>query len=64
MLNIVRDGMCQVTTVRDLGTAELVFRGAPYQVCGKTGTAETLGNPHAWFVAYYPREAPEIALPA
>lgn len=60
-LNIVRDGMCQVTTVRDLGTAELVFRGAPYQVCGKTGTAETLGNPHAWFVAYYPREDPEIA---
>jgi penicillin-binding protein 2 len=60
-LRVVRDGMCMVTTVRDLGTAEFVFRGAPYQVCGKTGTAETLGNPHAWFVAYYPRERPEIA---
>ncbi len=61
-LNVVRDGMCMVTTVRDLGTAEFVFRGAPYQLCGKTGTAETLGNPHSWFIAYYPRENPEIAI--
>ncbi len=60
-LGVVRDGMCMVTTVRDLGTAEFVFRSAPYQLCGKTGTAETAGNPHAWFVAYYPRENPEIA---
>ena len=60
-LKVVRNGMCMVTTVRDLGTAEFVFRGAPYQLCGKTGTAETLGNPHAWFVAYYPRANPEIA---
>lgn len=61
-LKVARDGMCMVTTARDLGTAEFVFRGAPYQLCGKTGTAETLGNPHAWFVAYYPRENPEIAI--
>ena len=60
-LQVVRDGMCMVTTARDLGTAEYVFRGAPYTLCGKTGTAETAGNPHAWFVAYYPREEPEIA---
>ena len=60
-LDIARDGMCLVTTVRDLGTAERVFRGADYSVCGKTGTAETLGNPHAWFVAYWPAEEPEIA---
>ena len=60
-LQVVRDGMCLATTVRNLGTAELVFRSAPYRLCGKTGTAETLGNPHAWFVAYYPRENPEIA---
>ena len=60
-LQLVRDGMCLATTVRNLGTAELVFRSAPYRLCGKTGTAETLGNPHAWFVAYYPRENPEIA---
>ncbi len=60
-LQVLRDGMCMVTTVPDLGTAEFVFRGAPYTLCGKTGTAETAGNPHAWFVAYYPREEPEIA---
>ena len=60
-LQVLRDGMCLAASERDLGTAELVFRGAPYQVCGKTGTAETAGNPHAWFVAYYPREAPAIA---
>ena len=60
-LRVVREGMCMATTVQDLGTAEYVFRGAPYQLCGKTGTAETAGNPHAWFVAYYPRENPQIA---
>jgi len=60
-LQVLRDGMCMVTTVPDLGTAEYVFGGAPYTLCGKTGTAETAGNPHAWFVAYYPREEPQIA---
>ena len=61
-LDIVREGMCLVTTDRDLGTAERVFGDAPYSICGKTGTAETLGNPHSWFVAYAPREEPEIAI--
>ena len=60
-LQVARDGMCMVTTDRDLGTAERVFRSAPYRICGKTGTAETAGNPHAWFVAYYPQEEPKIA---
>lgn len=64
-LAIARDGMCQVTTDETLGTAAFVFRYAEtpptYTICGKTGTAETLGNPHAWFVAYYPRENPQIA---
>ncbi|MCY4145017.1 MAG: penicillin-binding transpeptidase domain-containing protein [Chloroflexi bacterium] len=61
-LDIVREGMCLVTTDRDLGTAAGVFGDAPYTICGKTGTAETLGNPHSWFVAFAPREEPEIAL--
>lgn len=60
-LDIVREGMCKVTTVEDLGTAWFVFDDAPYTICGKTGTAETAGNPHAWFVAYWPRENPQIA---
>ena len=61
-LDIVREGMCLATTVYDLGTAQRVFGDAPYTICGKTGTAETLGNPHSWFVAYAPREQPEIAI--
>ena len=60
-LDIVREGMCKVTTVEDLGTAWFVFEDAPFTICGKTGTAETAGNPHAWFVAYWPRENPQIA---
>ncbi|MCY3781322.1 MAG: penicillin-binding transpeptidase domain-containing protein [Chloroflexi bacterium] len=60
-LDIVREGMCKVTTVEDLGTAWFVFDDAPYTICGKTGTAETAGNPHAWFVAYWPRDNPAIA---
>ena len=60
-LDIVREGMCLATTEYDLGTAERVFGDAPYSICGKTGTAETLGNPHSWFVAYAPRDEPQIA---
>jgi penicillin-binding protein 2 len=60
-LQIVREGMCDVTTVEGFGTAWLVFQDAPYTVCGKTGTAETAGQPNAWFVAYYPANDPQIA---
>ncbi|MDE2859521.1 MAG: penicillin-binding transpeptidase domain-containing protein [Chloroflexota bacterium] len=60
-LEIIRGGMCQVTTDPEIGTAWWVFDGAPYTVCGKTGTAETAGQPHAWFVAYYPADEPQIA---
>lgn len=60
-LEIVREGMCQVTTIPDVGTAWWVFEGIPYTVCGKTGTAETAGQPNAWFVAYYPADEPQIA---
>ena len=42
---IVQNGMCQVTTVRELGTASFVFDDADYTLCGKTGTAETAANP-------------------
>jgi penicillin-binding protein 2 len=61
---IVREGMCGVTTDRDLGTAYFVFNGTPYTVCGKTGTAQTGGAPHAWFVAFAPADDPQIAIAA
>lgn len=67
VLAMVRAGMCDVTITRQ-GTAEFVFRDSPLQrigVCGKTGTAQSPGPgepPHAWFVAYAPRDEPEIAV--
>mgnify|MGYP005848387215 CR=1 FL=1 len=65
--NATRQGMCLVTTDRDLGTAYRVFNGAPYSTCGKTGTAQAgvPGSgvpPHAWYVAFAPAEDPEIAI--
>lgn len=66
VLNVIRQGMCDVTT-NQAGTAEYQFRNdAELQnigVCGKTGTAQDNPRPaHAWFVAYAPRENPEIAI--
>ncbi|MFO7322883.1 MAG: penicillin-binding transpeptidase domain-containing protein [Chloroflexota bacterium] len=66
VLDIVRQGMCDVTT-SSLGTAEFVFRDSDLQsigVCAKTGTAQTgtTATSHAWFAAYAPRENPEIAV--
>ncbi len=61
------------STGQPLGTAWFVFdqpapQGtgvAPYTVCGKTGTAQTGRiEPHGWFVAYAPRDNPEIAVVA
>ncbi|MFN8372517.1 MAG: penicillin-binding transpeptidase domain-containing protein [Anaerolineae bacterium] len=68
VIDLVREGMCAVTTTQ-AGTAYFVFRTSPLQdigVCGKTGTAQDLTSPDAlpfgWFVAYAPREDPEIAI--
>jgi penicillin-binding protein 2 len=63
VIRIVQDGMCQVTVDTDLGTAWGAFENTNYWACGKTGTAQTARiEPHAWFVAYAPRENPEIAV--
>src|SRR5512135_1204495 len=61
-LKAIQNGLHGVI-VSPRGTAGFVFRGFPYSVAGKTGTAET-GGPndvsHAWFVAYAPFEDPKI----
>lgn len=62
VLDIVRAGMCEVTTNEDLGTGVSSFGSASYHACGKTGTAQTSRYPTAWFVAYAPAENPEIAV--
>ena len=60
------------------GTAVYASLGAPYQIAGKTGTAQVVAmkqgekydaknvderlRDHAWFIAYAPAEKPQIAL--
>jgi penicillin-binding protein 2 len=66
VMETVRAGLCEVTTA-PYGTATHIFRDSPLQeigICAKTGTAENPPQrlPHAWFVAYAPREEPEIAI--
>lgn len=61
-LAIVRQGMCDVTKVEDLGTAVWPFEGTAYHACAKTGTSQTSRYPNAWFVSYVPAENPQIAV--
>ena len=43
------------------GTANFQFRNYPYNIAGKTGTAENpLGASHAWFAGYSYEENPEL----
>ena len=72
VLRQTRDAMCAVTryTAQHAGTAAFIFdlgwyeqNGYQILVCGKTGTAQTPRlQPHAWFNAFAPAEAPEIAV--
>lgn len=46
------------------GTAHNAFQEFPIQVAGKTGSSQVTGNEetHAWFAAYAPFDAPEVAV--
>lgn len=60
----VKDGMVAVTNSED-GTATSVFRSLPFQVPGKTGTAETGDLNHSnngVFICYAPADNPKIAV--
>lgn len=75
-LDLVRRAMVAVT--QPGGTAVYASLGAPYQIAGKTGTAQVIAmkqgekydakkvgerlRDHAWFIAYAPAEHPQIAL--
>ena len=70
VLEMVQQALCDVTSDRQ-GTAEYVFGASSslgavdFTVCGKTGTSQTGSErtpPHAWFAAYTPAEAPQIAI--
>ena len=73
-LKAVLDAMVDVNRT---GTGKRAFKGAPYTVGGKTGTAQVFSlrgqryvegrvrerlRDHSWFVAYAPAENPKIAL--
>ena len=73
-LKAVLDAMVDVNRT---GTGKRAFKGAPYSVGGKTGTAQVYSlrgqryiagrvrerlRDHSWFVAYAPAENPRIAL--
>ena len=75
-LDLVRSAMIGVT--QPGGTAVYASLGAPYQIAGKTGTAQVISmkqgekydeekiderhRDHAWFIAYAPADKPKIAL--
>jgi penicillin-binding protein 2 len=74
-LRVVREAMVDVNVN---GTGRWAFKGAPYRVGGKTGTAQVIGikqnekydekrvaerhRDHSLFVAFAPAEKPRIAL--
>jgi penicillin-binding protein 2 len=75
-LDLVKRAMVAVT--QPGGTAAQAAAGAPYNIAGKTGTAQVVGmkqgekydasklsernRDHAWFIAFAPAEQPKIAL--
>lgn len=64
-LEAVKSGMVAVTSSID-GTAKEAFKDFPFEVAGKTGTAETgresTQSSNALFVCYAPAENPQIAV--
>jgi penicillin-binding protein 2 len=67
VMALVQKGLCDVTTAQ-FGTASHIFRRSILQqigVCGKTGTAQAPGPgapPHSWFMAWAPRDEPQIVV--
>ncbi|MEN6314067.1 MAG: penicillin-binding protein 2 [Clostridiaceae bacterium] len=62
-IDAVKEGMIAVAQGTD-GTAYKSFIGLPFQVAGKTGTAQRskLNSPTALFVCYAPADNPQIAI--
>ncbi|MDD4577815.1 MAG: penicillin-binding transpeptidase domain-containing protein [Anaerolineaceae bacterium] len=58
-LEAIQEAMTMV--IRDpRGTANFQFQNYPWNIAGKTGTAENpLGTPHAWFAGYTYEENPD-----
>ena len=60
IIELVQSGLHDVTVN---GTAARNFTGFPYDIAGKTGTAEnSQGTDHGWFVGYGPFDNPTISV--
>ena len=60
IIALVQDGLHEVTKS---GTARRNFEGFPYEVAGKTGTAENPhGRDHGWFVGYGTFDNPTVCV--
>ena len=60
VIELVQSGLHDVTVN---GTAARNFAGFPYDIAGKTGTAEnSQGIDHGWFVGYGPFDNPTISV--
>ncbi|MBR5913349.1 MAG: penicillin-binding protein 2 [Selenomonadaceae bacterium] len=60
IIRMVQAGLHEVTKT---GTAARNFEGFPYEIAGKTGTAEnSQGTDHGWFVGYAPFDNPTVSV--
>ena len=60
VIQLVQSSLHDVTKY---GTAASNFGGFPYDIAGKTGTAEnSQGRDHGWFVGYAPFDNPQISV--
>ena len=60
IIQLVQEGLHEVTKS---GTASRNFSGFPYEVAGKTGTAENpQGRDHGWFVGYGTFDNPTVCV--
>ncbi|MCK9615147.1 MAG: penicillin-binding transpeptidase domain-containing protein, partial [Candidatus Omnitrophica bacterium] len=59
-LTIVKNALKQVVE-SDEGTARLL-KPLNLSIAGKTGTAQTSGRPHGWFVGFFPADAPKYTI--
>ncbi len=59
-LNIIKRGLRDVVAAPD-GTARILHK-LGLQIAGKTGTAQTKGESHGWFVGFFPYNAPKYTV--
>jgi penicillin-binding protein 2 len=59
-LDIIKKSLREAVKRED-GTAHILER-LGLQIAGKTGTAQTRGKPHGWFVGFFPYENPKYTI--